>query len=111
MLGVGSAGPSAFSQYTPLPPEMSLSKFAGFKTWFATYRSSILIGGGAGIAVVIILMIVMRSSGSTPATRSIDAGVPGDATELKMTPIDAPAPTPDAATTKRSGKGSGSAAH
>jgi len=112
MLGVGSAGPapSVFSTYTPLPADVSLSKLAGLKRWFALYRRSVLLGGGMGVGVVIIMVIIMRACGDSPPPVQPDA-MPPDAQEIKMAPPVDAAPAPEDAPKAHKRKGSGSAAH
>jgi eukaryotic-like serine/threonine-protein kinase len=110
MLGVGAPSPSVFSQYSgAVPADYSLSKFAGFKKWFALYRRSIVLGGGMGVGVVILMVIIMRAcGGSTPAALP-DAPPPDAPAEVKQAPpVDAAVP-PDAPPKKK--KGSSSAAH
>jgi hypothetical protein len=108
LLGVGPA-PSVFSQYTPLPADVSLSKLAGLKQWFLLYRRSILLGGGMGVAVVIIMVIIMRACGDSPPPAAPDA-MPIDANEIRMSPpVDAATAPPDAAKVHKPRKGSGSA--
>lgn len=68
---------SPFETYTPsgqqqyqVPPypqpntaDLSLSKVDAWKRALATNRSTILIGGGAGVAIIVIAIIVLRACG------------------------------------------------
>lgn len=55
--------PSGQSMQSPYPADISLSKFASWRRALALNRSSILIGGGAGIAIIIIAILVLRACG------------------------------------------------
>jgi serine/threonine-protein kinase len=62
---------SPFETYTPsgqnmqmqFPADMSLSKFAGLRRALVANRSSILIGGGAGIAIIVVAILILRACG------------------------------------------------
>jgi hypothetical protein len=48
---------------SPYPADVSLSKFAPWRRALAFNRSSILIGGGAGIAIIVVAILILRACG------------------------------------------------
>jgi serine/threonine-protein kinase len=57
------SGQSIPSQYPTNPADFSLSKFAPWRRALAHNRSTILIGGAAGIAIIVVAILVLRACG------------------------------------------------
>jgi hypothetical protein len=55
--------PSGQYMQSPYPADVSLSKFAPWRRALAFNRSSILIGGGAGILIIVVAILVLRACG------------------------------------------------